>query len=142
MNVPPSNRRSFTLLETLATCVLAALAMALGAAVLSGARDPMPRAEQTFLELHAMARLTAVTDGPAKLRIREDELIVFDGRDDIAASRPWPASVTLSGIENALHVDRLGRTTLQQVELVANGRTLVIKIDPGTGTASRIEATP
>ncbi len=107
---PRRLHRGFTLVETLATCALAALAMALGAAALSGARDPLPRAEQTLLEVRAMARLVALSDGPATLRLEDGRLVVRDGHGRIGIEREWPDGVMIEGMDDGVRIDRLGRS--------------------------------
>lgn len=137
-----SRTKGFTLIEMLATCALAALAMALGAMMLSGAGDPLPRAEQTFLEAHGMARLTALTNGPAMMVRRGTRLDVLDGHGTLAVSRSWPESVAIKGMPDGLHIDRLGRSLDHEVEFVSDGRSIAITIQGATGIAKRVEGTP
>ena len=118
--------RGFTLVETLATCAIAALAMAIGAALLTGAGDPLPRAEQTYLEARAMARLVAVSDGPASMQLEAGRLIVRDGRGNAVVEREWPARVLAAALTEGVRIDRLGASDAQSVELAHGGRRVEI----------------
>ncbi|MCW5757966.1 MAG: prepilin-type N-terminal cleavage/methylation domain-containing protein [Phycisphaeraceae bacterium] len=122
----PAHHRGFTLVETLATCAIAALAMALGAALLTGAGDPLPRAEQTFLEAHAMARLVALSDGPATMRLEGGRLMVHDGQGNAVVEREWPAGVKAEALVFGVHFDRLGHSDAASVLLVHDGRRVEI----------------
>lgn len=114
--------RSFTLVETLATCAIAALAMAIGAALLAGAGDPLPRAEQTFLEARAMARLVAISDGPASMQLEAGRLIVRDGRGNAVVEREWPTKVLATALTEGVRIDRLGQSEVIVVQLVHGER--------------------
>ena len=118
--------RGFTLVETLATCAIAALAMAIGAALLTGAGDPLPRAEQTYLEARAMARLVAVSDGPASMQLEAGRLIVRDGRGNAVVEREWPARVLAAALTEGVRIDRLGASDAPSIELVHGGRRVEI----------------
>ncbi|MFI4883200.1 MAG: prepilin-type N-terminal cleavage/methylation domain-containing protein [Phycisphaerales bacterium JB064] len=117
-----SVHRGFTLVETLATCAIAALAMATGAALLTGAGDPLPRAEQTYLEARAMARLVAVSDGPASIRLEASRLIVRDGHGHAVVEREWPTEVRAEALSDGIRIDRLGASDAPSIELVHGGR--------------------
>lgn len=117
-----SVHRGFTLVETLATCAIAALAMAMGAALLAGAGDPLPRAEQTFLETRAMARLVAVSDGPATIRLEGGRLVVRDGHAYAVVERAWPTEVRAAALDQGVRVDRLGSLDNGTVALVHGER--------------------
>lgn len=119
-----SVHRGFTLVETLATCAIAALAMAIGAALLTGAGYPLPRAEQTYLEARAMARLVAVSDGPASMRLEAGRLIVRDGRGTTVVERKWPTNVLATALADGIRIDRLGASDAQSVVLMHNGRRM------------------
>lgn len=121
-------RRGFTLVETLATCAIAAFAMAIGAALLTGAGDPLPRAEQTFLEARAMARLVAVSNGPATMRIESDRLVVRDGHANAIVERDWPIDVRAAALEQAVRIDRLGTLEIDSITLVHGERRLEIEL--------------
>lgn len=116
------DHRGFTLVETLATCAIAALAMAIGAALLTGAGDPLPRAEQTLLEAQAMARLVAVSDGPASMQLKGGRLIVRDGRGNAVIERAWPTEVRAAVLAEGVRMDRLGASDAPSIELVHGGR--------------------
>ena len=120
------SHRGFTLVETLATCAIAALAMAIGAALLAGAGDPLPRAEQTFLEARAMARLVAVSDGPASMQLEAGRLIVRDGRGNAVVEREWPTKVLATALTEGVRIDRLGASDAPSIELVHGGRRVEI----------------
>lgn len=120
----PCFHRGFTLVETLATCAIAALAMAIGAALLTGAGDPLPRAEQTLLEARAMASLVAVSDGPASMRLEAGRLIVRDGRGNAVIERDWPAKVLAAALTDGIRIDRLGASDAPSVVLMHNGRRM------------------
>lgn len=121
-----SVHRGFTLVETLATCAIAALAMAIGAALLAGAGDPLPRAEQTLLEARAMARLVAVSDGPASMQLEAGRLIVRDGRGNAVVEREWPARVLATALTEGVRIDRLGQSEVIVVQLVHRERRVEI----------------
>ena len=118
--------RGLTLVETLATCTIAALAMAMGASLLSGAGDPLPRAKETLLEAHAMARLIAVSDGPATLVLERNRLVVRDGHGEAIVQRDWPSGVGAAVLEDGLRIDRLGRVTGQSFVLRTGSRSLEV----------------
>ncbi|MEQ9097077.1 MAG: hypothetical protein RIE32_12525 [Phycisphaerales bacterium] len=120
----PCFHRGFTLVETLATCAIAALAMAIGAALLAGAGDPLPRAEQTYLEARAMARLVAVSDGPASMQLEGGRLIVRDGRGSAVVEREWPINVLATALTDGIRIDRLGASDAPSVVLMHNGRRM------------------
>ena len=115
--------RGLTLVETLATCAIAALAMALGTSLLTGAGDPLPRAEEAYLEARSMARVIALSDGPAMLRLEDGQLVVRDGRGDPIAQRTWPTNIDSKELEAGLAFDRLGRTQQGSVVLRHGSRT-------------------
>lgn len=125
MSTPPADR-GFTLVETLATCAVAALAVALGASLLSGAGDPLPRAKETLLEGYAIARLAAMSDGPATLELRDGQLRVLDGRGATMSQRDWPTQVRATVLESGLTFDRLGQAPRTTVLLRYGPRTLEI----------------
>ena len=118
--------RGFTLVETLATCAIAALAMAIGAALLTGAGDPLPRTEQTYLDARAMARLVAVSDGPASMQLEAGRLIVRDGRGNAVVEREWPTKVLATALTEGVRIDRLGASDAPSIELVHGGRRVEI----------------
>ena len=113
-----------TLVETLATCAIAALAMALGASLLSGAGDPLPRAEETYLEAHALARLIATGDGPATLKLEGGQLIVRDGHGNPIIQRDWPDTVRAAALESGVEFDRFGHAGQQQIILRYGSRSV------------------
>lgn len=119
--------RGFTLVETLATCAIVALAMAIGAALLTGAGDPLPRAEQTFLEARAMARIVAVSNGPATMRFEGGSLVVRDGRANAIIEREWPSSVRTTAPSQVVRIDRLGTFDIESITLIHGGRRLEIE---------------
>lgn len=123
----PRRHRGFTLVETLATCAIAALAMAIGAALLTGASDPLPRAEQTFLEARAMARLVAVSNGPATMRIEGGRLVVRDGHANAIVERDWPTAVRAAALDQAVRIDRLGTLEIDAITLIHGERRLEIE---------------
>lgn len=118
---------AFTLVETLATCAIAALAMAIGAALLTGAGDPLPRAEQTYLEARAMARLVAVSNGPATMRIEGGRLVVRDGHASVIVERDWPTAVRAAVLDQAVRIDRLGTPEIDTITLIHGERRLEIE---------------
>lgn len=118
--------RGFTLVETLATCAIAALVMAIGAALLAGTGDPLPRAEQTYLEARAMARLVAVGDGPASMQLEAGRLIVRDGRGNAVVEREWPTKVLAAALTEGVRIDRFGQIEVIVVQLVHDERRLEI----------------
>jgi hypothetical protein len=111
----------------LAKCAIAALAMAVGAALLTGAGDPLPRAEQTFLEARSMARLVAVNNGPATMRIERGRLVVRDGHANAIIEREWPSAVRAAALNQAVHIDRLGTLEIDAITLIYGERRLEIK---------------
>lgn len=119
--------RGFTLVETLATCAIAAIAMAIGAALLTGAVDPLSRAEQTFLEARTMARLVAVSNGPATMRIEGGRLVVRDGHANAIIARDWPTAVRAVALDQAVRIDRLGTFEFDAITLIHGERRLEIK---------------
>ncbi|MEQ8845666.1 MAG: hypothetical protein RIB58_12510 [Phycisphaerales bacterium] len=118
--------RSFTLIETLATCAIAALAMAIGASLLAGASDPLPRAEQIYLEARAMARLVAVSDGPASIQLEGGRLLVRNGRGYAVIEREWPTEVRAAVLAEGVRIDRLGASDAPSIVLMHDGRRVEI----------------
>ncbi|MFI4915135.1 MAG: Tfp pilus assembly protein FimT/FimU [Phycisphaerales bacterium JB060] len=116
--------RGFTLVETLATCAIAALVMAIGAALLAGTGDPLPRSEQTYLEARAMARLVAVSDGPASMRLEAGRLIVRDGRGNAVIEREWPTEVQAAVLAEGVRIDRFGTSDAPTIVLIHDGRRM------------------
>ena len=119
-----SVHRGFTLVETLATCAIAALAMAIGAGLLTGAGDPLPRAEQTYLEARAIARLVAVSNGPAGIRLEASRLVIRDGHGHAVVEREWPTGVRAEALSDGIRIDRLGASDAPSVVLIHNGRRM------------------
>ena len=119
---PPVAQRGITLIETLATCVIAAMAMAIGASLLAGAGDLLPRAKQTYLEARAMAKLVAVSDGPATVQLEGARLVVRNGRGNAVVEREWPTNVQAAVLTNGIRIDRLGASDAPSVMLMHNGR--------------------
>lgn len=118
--------RGLTLVETLATCAIATLAMTIGAALLTGAGDPLPRAEQTFLQARAIARLVAVSNGPATMRLEGGRLVVRDGHANAIVERDWPTAVRAAALDQAVRIDRLGAFDIETITLIHNERRLEI----------------
>ncbi len=122
----PRAHRGSSLVETLATCALVALAMAMGAALLAGAGDPIPRAEQTLLEVHGVARLVAMSDGPATIQLERGTLVVRDGRGDLVVERDWPEDVHSTALIESVRIDRHGRSEARSIRLVHGARRVEI----------------
>lgn len=118
--------RGFTLVETLATCAIAALAMAMSAALLAGAGDRLPRAEQTYLEARAMAKLIAISDGPATMQLEGGRLVVRDGQGNAIVEREWPTEVRAAALAEGVRIDRLGRLNTNALALMHGGRRVEI----------------
>ncbi len=73
-----------------------------------------------------MARLVAVSDGPATLELRDGQLRVLDGRGATVSQRDWPAQVRATVLETGLAVDRLGQAHRTDVVLRYGPRTLQV----------------
>jgi len=73
-----------------------------------------------------MAKLIAVSNGPATMRIEGSRLVVRDGRATLIVEREWPMAVRAAALTSGVRLDRLADFNVEAITLIHGERRVEI----------------